>query len=81
MYIYPGIYTLGKAKIEYLKYPQVLALGTYTNLQGQLIAEQTSELPEEMHHKIVDLAVELASVYISDPNSPVFHQSVYSYDS
>lgn len=81
LYIYPGIYTLGKVKPEYLKYPSLMSLGTYTNLNGIIIPEQTSELPEEMHHKIVDRAVELASVYIMDPSAQFFHQSVYSYDS
>lgn len=81
LYIYPGTYTATNAKVEYLKYPTKISFGDYKYIDGVTYPKTTSELPEEMHHKIVDKAVELASVYIMDPNTTAFHQLAYSFDS
>jgi hypothetical protein len=81
LYIYPGEYTATNAKIEYLKYPNRINSGDYAYIDNIVYPKTTSELPEEMHHKIVDKAVELGSVYIMDPNTTAFHQLAYSFDS
>ncbi len=81
LYIYAGDLTLGKAKIEYLKYPTKINFGGYIYIDGVTYPQSTSELPEEMHHKIVDKAVELASVYIMDPGTNALNALVSKYDS
>lgn len=60
--------TLTKARIEYIKFPERISGGDYVYIDGVTYAEQTSELPEHMHTELVDVAVELASSVIEDPN-------------
>lgn len=81
LYIYPGTYTASKAKVEYLKYPTRISFGDYAYIDNIVYPKATSELPQEMHHKIVDKAIELGSIYIMDPNTSAFHQLAYSFDS
>lgn len=57
-----------KARIEYLKFPRRISGGDYTYIDGIQYTTQTSELPEHMHSELVDVAVELASSVIEDPN-------------
>ena len=81
LYIYPGTLKAYKANIEYLKYPERISFGGYVYLDNVTYPKATSELPNEIHHKIVDKAVELGATYIMDPSVSTFHQLAYSYDS
>lgn len=81
LYIYPGEFTLGKARIEYFKYPNRISFGDYPYIDGVTYPKSTSELPLEMHHKVVDKAVELASVYIMDPGTNLLNALATKYDS
>lgn len=81
IYMYPNTLEPIEIRLEYLKYPNTMNIGTYTYIDGIAYPETSSELPEEIHHKIVDKAVELASVYIMDPSSPAFNALAYRFDS
>lgn len=76
IYLYPATETLSKARITYLKQPRQLSFGTYTYINGVTLPEQSSELPEHTHAEIVDIAVELASTIIEDPNFVQIKRSV-----
>ena len=67
IYLYPGIYSLGGIKIEYIKYPQKINYGGYAYIDGVTYPIQQCELPIHVHSEIVDLAVQIASGIIESP--------------
>jgi len=60
MYPLPG-QSIGTLRVEYLKTPARLSLGTYTYLDGITYPEQSSDLDAIIHDEIVDKAVSLSS--------------------
>ena len=65
--MYPGVYSLGGAIIEYIKQPAKIRYGGYVYIDGVTYATQQCELPEHVHSEIVDLAVQIASGIIESP--------------
>ena len=68
IYLYPGIYLLGPAKIEYIKKPARINYGGYTYIDSVVYSTQQCELPEHLHNELVDLAVSIASGIIESPD-------------
>lgn len=62
IYVYPGLYSINSVKLEYIKYPSKVSLGTYSYIDGTSIPANTLETPEQTHSEIVDLAVYLATI-------------------
>ena len=68
MYMYPTIpSTVESVQLEYIKYPSRISIGTYTYIDGITYPPTTSELNEQSHVEIVDLAVVIASMNIESP--------------
>jgi len=67
IYIYPDDYVISQVYLEYLKYPTKMSLGNYVYIDGITYPATTSELPEHLHSEIVDLACQIASLNIENP--------------
>lgn len=67
MYIYPFTYTVKNVKVEYIKYPSRVSLGTYTYIDGVAYPPQTLQTPEHTHEEIVDIACQIAALAIENP--------------
>lgn len=67
IYMYPGIYTINKVYLEYIKKPRRVFYGNYTYADGVNYPPTTFELPESVHSEIVDIACELASLNVENP--------------
>lgn len=67
MYIYPGDLEVSKVYIEYLKKPARISLGTYIYIDGIAYPPTNCELPEVSHNQIVDIAAQIASLNIENP--------------
>lgn len=69
LFFYPAVGDLlSNLRIEYLKYPRRVNLGTYTYIDGVQYPETNSELPEHLHSEVVDQAVLMATAFIQNPN-------------
>jgi len=68
IFLYPGKYTLGQVKLEYLRKPTRLNYGDYQYIDGNTYPISNCILPEHTHSEIVDYAVQIASGIIEDPN-------------
>ena len=68
IYLYPGTLTIDNFKIEYIKKPERMSLGTYQYIDAVTYPAATSELPEQVHTEIVDLAVQIAAGIIENPD-------------
>ena len=69
LYLYPsGFYTLGNIKIEYLRKPFRMSLGSYTDLDGNVSVVTDCELAENTHPEIVDIAVNIATGITENQN-------------
>lgn len=69
LFLYPSVGDiLSEFKIEYLKYPRKVNLGTYTYIDGVQYPETNSELPNHLHSQVVDQAVLMASAFTQDQN-------------
>lgn len=68
IFIYPGSTTIGRVKLEYIKRPAKISRGNYTYIDGLSYAPQTSELPAQVHSELVDIAVQIASGIIENPD-------------
>lgn len=67
IYIYPGSLIVTSVRLEYLKQPAKMSLGTYVYLDGITYPRTNCELPEHVRSELVDLAVSLAKAYSEDP--------------
>lgn len=67
IYMYPGDFVLNEVFLEYIKYPNKVSLGNYVYLDGVTYPEATLEFPEHTHQEIVDIAAEIASMNIDNP--------------
>jgi len=67
IYLYPGVYSLGAVKLEYIKQPQRVSYGGYAYIDGITYVVSQCDLPEHLHSEIVDLAVQIASGIIESP--------------
>lgn len=67
IYMYPGIYSINKVYLEYLKQPRKVSLGTYTYIDGTTKTPTSFELPEHTHSEIIDLACQIASLNVESP--------------
>lgn len=67
IYIYPGNVDLIKVFVDYIKTPVLMNLGNYTYIDGNILPQTSSELPEHMHNELVDVAVQIASGIIEHP--------------
>lgn len=68
MFFYPGNLEIELVRVEYIKEPQKINFGGYTYLDGNTYTQTTSELPDELHPEIVDLAVLIASGIVENPD-------------
>lgn len=67
IYLYSGDYTVTAVYPEYIKYPNRMSLGGYKFIDGVVTTTSNCELPEQVHSEIIDLAVQLASLNIQNP--------------
>lgn len=67
IFIYPGTLSVTKVYPEYIKYPTRVSFGSYTYIDGVVYPEQTLEFPPHTHSEIVDIACQLASLNIENP--------------
>lgn len=69
LYLYPsGFYTLGNIKIEYLRKPLRMTLGSYIGIDGNVTVATDCELAENTHPEIVDIAVNIAAGITENQN-------------
>ena len=69
IYLYTdGTFTIPEVYVEYLKFPNKVCLGGYTDMNGSSTVTVECDLPEHSHSEIVDIAVTEAARIISDPN-------------
>lgn len=61
IYIYPSSDVVDTVYIEYLKHPDKIHSGNYVYIDGVTYPESNTDLPEHLHSKIVDVAVEIAA--------------------
>lgn len=70
IYIYsgdlPSTY-IDSIYIEYIKHPSRVSFGGYVYIDGNIYPAATSELPEQTHSELVDIACELAALNIENP--------------
>lgn len=67
------IYTNGEFKasklyLTYLKQPNLVTIGGYTDIQGNLKVKTECELPVDMHDRLVDEAVVLLQGIVENPS-------------
>jgi hypothetical protein len=67
IYIYPSSYTVDRVYIEYIKKPSRVSYGNYTYIDGVVYPPATCELPEQTHQEVVDIACQIASYAIENP--------------
>lgn len=67
LYIYPGEYVINFVFPEYIKYPAKVSIGNYKYIDGNTYTPTNFELPEHTHQEIVDLACQIASLNIENP--------------
>lgn len=67
IYIYPENFNVIKIFPEYLKLPNRISFGGYKFIDGTISTTSNCELPEQIHSEIIDLAVQLASFNIENP--------------
>lgn len=67
IYMYPNQYSIKKVYVEYIKQPAKMSLGTYTYIDGTTYPPTTSDLPTYTHNELVDIAVQLASLAVANP--------------
>lgn len=65
IYVYPGLYKPYAIQVEYVKTPTKISQGTYTYLDGVIYPELTSELSPNVHSELVDIAVHLAQISLT----------------
>lgn len=67
IFIYSTLPVL-EVRIDYIKLPRRVSLGTYTYLDGIQYPPTTFEFPDATHQSIVDLACQIASLSQENPN-------------
>lgn len=67
LYIYPSDYTINKVYVEYIKKPRRVSYGNYTYLDGTTLPATSFELPEHTHIEVIDLATQIASLAVENP--------------
>lgn len=70
IYVYSGDLPssyINSVYIEYIKKPRKVSLGNYTYIDGTIYPPTTFELPEQTHSEIVDIACQIASLSIENP--------------
>lgn len=61
LFIYPTTDVVDKVYIEYMKHPQRIQSDKYTYIDGIVYPETNTDLPEHLHPKLVDIAVDIAA--------------------
>lgn len=67
IFIYPGDLEVTEVFLEYLKKPSKLSLGSYVYIDGTTYPKTDCELPENVHGQLVDIAAQIASLSIENP--------------
>lgn len=67
LYVYPNDYIITFVYPEYIKYPSQVSYGNYTYIDGNNYATTDFELPDHTHQEIVDIACQIASLNIENP--------------
>lgn len=61
LYVYSdGTFNVEWIRPEYIKRPNPVALGGYNDIQGNPVVLTPSEIPEEYHSRVIDIAVDEA---------------------
>lgn len=61
LYVYSdGTFNIEWIKPEYIKRPNPVALGGYNDILGNPVIKTNSEIPEEYHSRVIDIAVDEA---------------------
>jgi len=67
VYMYPMVYPITTVYPEYIRYPARVSYGNYTYIDGNTYIEKSFELAEQTHPEIVDLACQIASLNVENP--------------
>lgn len=67
-----GDFTVNSLELTYIKRPVVPTIGGYQYFDGTTRVLTQSDLPEEVHNEVIDMAVELAAIVIGEPNAQRF---------
>ena len=65
---------------DYIKRPNRVSIGTYTNIDGSPGTVVQCDLPAQVHPRIVDLAVDIATGVIQSPNMMAYTQAKLKMD-
>ena len=68
IFFYTDNFDVIRAYPEYIKRPNRVSIGTYTNIDGTPGTVVQCDLPETTHPRITDLAVDIATGVIQSPN-------------
>lgn len=69
-------FQVGNIYIDYLRYPVEIRYGNYTDELGNTIPEQSCELPDYVHHEILDLAEVLIKKDLENPTVDLSYKTL-----
>lgn len=69
-------FTISKMYIDYLRYPVDIRYGNYNDENGNLIPESNCELPDYIHHEILDLAEALIKKDLENPTVELSYKNL-----
>jgi hypothetical protein len=73
IYVYSeGEFTVNSLELTYIKTPTTPTIGGYIYLDGSTRNLTQSDLPDQVHNEVVDIAVEIAANVIGEPNAQRF---------
>lgn len=68
IYLYSdGTFSISNLYLSYIKHPVIPTIGGYNDINSVAKTKTQLDLPEEVHHEIVDKTVELIALSINDP--------------
>lgn len=69
-------FQVGNLYIDYLRYPKEIRYGNYNDELGNLIPEQSCELPDYLHHEILDLTETLIKKDLESPTVDLSYKTL-----
>lgn len=63
-----GTFEVSRLYMEYLKRPAVVSLGGYNDIEGNPVSRVESDIPENFHSQIIDIAVDELERILGDSN-------------
>lgn len=73
IYVYTdSSFSVTDLRLDYIKTPVIPTIGGYNDIDGVAKLRTELDLPDEVHHEIVDKTVELIATAINDPNVQLY---------